>query len=315
MKKGMMTHINKILSYFVILSLLIGIQVNAVSASSFSLTSNKASVTPNGSFKVTITADGAGKFDIAASNATVSETSVWVDGSETFNVTANKEGTAKITVTAVDAYDWKENQITGKKTVEVKVEKASTEVSSGNNGESALTIQLAIANKLTRTNYTDESWLVLNDAIKNAKEVEKTNDAAKMNDAAIELKYAIDSLVEIDRTQLQNVIDQAKNVLSNEDIKLFSELALVLENNEDMLSSTSQQEVDIATDKILNVLNQINSDSIQQNDNQGLNIWMVLFFVLFAANLVGVYMLVKNTKRRFNDDIPVVDYDINDDNL
>ena len=315
MKKGMMTHINKILSYFVILSLLIGIQVNAVSASSFSLTSNKASVTPNGSFKVTITADGAGKFDIAASNATVSETSVWVDGSETFNVTANKEGTAKITVTAVDAYDWKENQITGKKTVEVKVEKASTEVSSGNNGESALTIQLAIANKLTRTNYTDESWLVLSDAIKNAKEVEKTNDASKMNDAAIELKYAIDSLVEIDRTQLQNVIDQAKNVLSNEDIKLFSELALVLENNEDMLSSTSQQEVDIATDKILNVLNQINSDSIQQNDNQGLNIWMVLFFVLFAANLVGVYMLVKNTKRRFNDDIPVVDYDINDDNL
>lgn len=315
MKKGMMTHINKILSCFVILSLLIGSQMHAVSASSFSLTSNKASITPNGTFKVTVTAEGAGKFDISALNAKVSESSIWVDGSETFTVTALKEGTVKITVTASDAYDWKENKITGKKTVEVKVQKASTQVSDGDNGTNALTTQLSIADKLKRTNYTDESWQVLLDALRDAKEVAKGNDQPKMNQAAIDLKYAMDSLVEIDRTELQDAINQAKSILDKEDIKLFNELLEVLENNEDMLSSTSQQEVDIATDKILNVIDKINNSSTSQNDDQGINLWVVLFVVSFVVNLAGVYMLVRNSKRRFNDDIPVVDYDISDDNV
>ena len=314
MKKGMMKHISKLCSYVVIVALLIGIHTMPVLATSFSVTSNKPTVAPNGTFKVTISADGAGKFEVAASNATVSDKEVWVDGSSSVNVTAASGGTVKITVTALDAYDWNENPITGKKSVEVAIVKPSTQLSDGENGESALTVQLAIAEKLKRTNYTDETWNVLNDAIKAAKKAEKSNDPELIGQAALDLKYAIDSLVEIDHVQLQSVIDRAKQLVESSNADLLSELTTVLDTYEGMLYSTSQQEVDIATDKILHVVEKLESE-LGNSEKGPMNIWVILFVVSLVVNLGIGYVLVGKSKRRFNDDIPVVDYDIDDDNL
>lgn len=320
MKKGMMRHINKIMSCFVILSLLIGISTTTVAATTFTLTSNKSAVTPNSSFTVTITVEGAGKFGIVASNATVSSSSIWCDGSCSFDVKAGSEGTAKITVTAQDAYDWKENQITGSRDIEIKVIKASQQQTEGANAESALSVQLAIAEKLKRTNYTDESWQELTNAIEDAKEALKSKNQSEINSAAINLKYAIDSLVEIDHSKLQDAINQANSIIDTQNAYLWKELALVLDANEGKVSSTSQQEVDIATEKIQKVLNDINTELITQDDathgKDGVStVWTILFFVSLVINIVIGYMLVNNKKRSFNDDIPVVDYDIDDDNI
>lgn len=313
MKKGMI-YINKIMSGLITLVLLMGILMTRVEASTFSLTSNKTSVTPNSSFTVTITVEGAGKFSIAANNATVSETSVWCDGSYSLNVTSGSEGVAKIIVTAVDAYDWKENPISQTKDLEVKVVKASQQGTS-DNAESSLTVQLAIAEKLKRTNYTDESWQELMSCIEDANEALKNKNTSEMNKAALNLKIAIDSLVELDYSKLQEAINQANVIIRAEKAELWKELSLVLDANEGKLSSTSQQEIDIATERILKVLNDID-EQFDSNGNSGMSIvWMVILFVSLAVNVVIVYMLVKNKKGSFNDDIPVVDYDINDDNI
>lgn len=314
MKKGMMRHINKIMSCLLTLSLLIGICMTTVDAATFSLTSNKSSVTPNGSFKVTVTAEGAGKFSVIANNATVSASSIWCDGSYTIDVTAGSEGTAKITVKAVDAYDWKENQITGSKDIEVKVVKASQQ-GNGDNAESSLTVQLAIAEKLKRTNYTDESWLELEKAVDDAKKAMNSKNSSEMNKAALNLKTAIDSLVEIDHSQLQAAINQANSIINSENGELIRELVLVLDANEGKLSSTSQQEVDIATERIQKVLNDINTRFDSSNGPDLSIVWIVILFVSLVMNVVIIYKLVKNRKGSFNDDIPVVDYDINDDNI
>jgi hypothetical protein len=165
------------------------------------------------------------------------------------------------------------------------------------------------------------------DAIKDAKIALKSNSESKMKKAADDLKLAIDSLVVIDHSKLQDAINQAYSILKSENAELWKELALVLNENEGMLSSTSQQEVDVAADKILEVLNRINAQLIAQDDdivikggdkfcNMPLHtVWTILFFISFAINITIGYMLVNNSKRRFNDDIPVVDYDINDDNI
>ena len=96
---------------------------------------------------------------------------------------------------------------------------------------------------------------------------------------------------------------------------------------EHLLTSTNQQEIDDATKVLLNSLKEIN-EKMSLNDNNIIiqqgdkycnlilhNVWPILFFVSIGANVLIGYMLVRNTKRRFNDDIPVVDYDINDDNV
>ena len=72
-----------------------------------------------------------GKFSVTSSDtsvAKVSSASVWAPGDDaTITITALKAGTAKITITAINVGDTDENDVTGSKTISVKVEAEKTD--------------------------------------------------------------------------------------------------------------------------------------------------------------------------------------------
>ena len=108
-------------------------QMIPVQAASFSVKANKSTISPNSSFTVSISTQGAGQFSVSASNGKVSSSSVWVDGSSSVSITGGSSGTTSVTVTAVDATGYDETPITGSHTVSVKIKTPS----SGSNSSSS----------------------------------------------------------------------------------------------------------------------------------------------------------------------------------
>lgn len=109
-----------------VFTLLLSLQVVGVYAASFSVSKSKSSVSPGGTFTVSISANGAGQFSVSASNGSVSSGSVWVDGSGSVSVTAGSSGTTTVTVSAVDATGYDESPITGSKSVSVSIKSSSS---------------------------------------------------------------------------------------------------------------------------------------------------------------------------------------------
>lgn len=332
MKKGMMKRISKVLKHFVVVSLLIGICTTAVAAASFSLSKSKSTVKPGGSFTVTITVNGAGKFGIVGSNATVSTSSIWCENSCRFTVTAGSEGTAKVTVTAQDATGWDETPVTGSKSVSVSVKANSTSSNTNKEPEvkiddAALKAQIELAEKIKKDEYTSETWKDFDAALKVAKSALTSKNQKTVDDATANLKKAIEGLVKVDRSKLQDAINQANTLIDVEDHEIWSELVTLIVENKGLLVSTDQQAIDEATNKILSTITSLKAFlALYENDitikegeefcNLTLHtVWPILFFISLAMNFAIGYMLLNKSKRRFNDNTPVVDYDITDDNV
>ena len=77
----------KLTGIFLFTVMLLG-QMIPVQAASFSVKANKSTISPNSSFTVSISTQGAGQFSVSASNGSVSSGSVWVDGSGSVSVQA-----------------------------------------------------------------------------------------------------------------------------------------------------------------------------------------------------------------------------------
>lgn len=115
---------------------------NNVYGASYSINGSSATLEENGTTSITISTTGcAGKFEITSSNssvASVSTSSLFVDGSESFTITAKSAGTATITVIPTDVLDEQYNTITGNQTISVTVASSSSSSedtgSSGNSG-------------------------------------------------------------------------------------------------------------------------------------------------------------------------------------
>lgn len=87
--------------------------------------------------KITATNCG-GQFTFKSSDSSIVEVSTsqqWIEsGSETITITAKKAGSAKITITANNVADTSENDVTGDKEVNIKVNSTSTSGNSGTSG-------------------------------------------------------------------------------------------------------------------------------------------------------------------------------------
>ena len=126
------------------MSLIVALNIIIVGAASFSVSRSASSVSPGGSFTVTISASGAGQFSVSASNGSVSSSSVWVDGSASITCTAGQSGTTTVTVTAIDATVYDESPITGSQSTSVSIKSpasssGSSSSSSSNNSSSSTT--------------------------------------------------------------------------------------------------------------------------------------------------------------------------------
>ena len=132
------TRIIGILTILVIIfTMTMSIKVQAA-AGSFSTSKSSVSLTEGGSITFNIVATNCeGRFSIESSNSgvvKVSESSVWVTGSQSITLTAVKAGSATITISAEDVGDTSENEVTGSKTISVTVKAKSTNTGSGNSG-------------------------------------------------------------------------------------------------------------------------------------------------------------------------------------
>lgn len=128
----------KLLSILILITLIfIPYSVHAASFSASAATS----LEPNKTTKLSVTTtECAGKFSVSSSNpsvVSVSAASTFVDGttmSPEITLTSKGEGTATITITAVDVLDQSYNDVTGSRTVKITVKAPST--SGGNTGGS-----------------------------------------------------------------------------------------------------------------------------------------------------------------------------------
>ena len=126
----------KLTGIFLFTVMLLG-QMIPVQAASFSVKANKSTISPNSSFTVSISTQGAGQFSVSASNGSVSSGSVWVDGSGSVSVTGGSSGTTTVTVTAIDATGYDESSISGSHSVSVKIKTQSSHNGSGSSSSSS----------------------------------------------------------------------------------------------------------------------------------------------------------------------------------
>lgn len=117
----------KILIILIILFGLIMIKVNAATVGSFSVSPSSKELEIGETLTVTITTKNcAGQFTISSSDSkivSISESSKWVEGTETVTLTAKAKGTATITIKAENVGDNQADpeDVTGSKTVAVTV--------------------------------------------------------------------------------------------------------------------------------------------------------------------------------------------------
>lgn len=112
--------------------------------------------------------------------------------------------------------------------------------------------QIAAAEKLKSSDYTPESWAVLDAALKNAIAARKSNDQSVVDKAANELKNAIANLKpavvhSVDYSALKAVIQKAEGLKESDyTADSWAALQTALKAAKAALNSTSQSEVDRA---------------------------------------------------------------------
>lgn len=126
-----------------------------VYAAGFSVSKSASSVAPGGTFTVSVSVSGEGKFNFSASNGTVSSSSQWIAGSGSVSVKAGSSGTVTVSVTASDvsASDG-ETVISGTHSVSVAINAPASggNTTNSNNSNSGSTTN----NTDTTTQQTEE---------------------------------------------------------------------------------------------------------------------------------------------------------------
>lgn len=126
-----------------------------VYAAGFSVSKSASSVAPGGTFTVSVSVSGEGRFNFSASNGTVSSSSQWIAGSGSVSVKAGSSGTVTVSVTASDvsANDG-ETVISGTHSVSVAINAPTSggNTTNSNNSNSGSTTN----NTDTTTRQTEE---------------------------------------------------------------------------------------------------------------------------------------------------------------
>lgn len=203
--------------------------------------------------------------------------------------------------------------------------------------DEALLNQIAVANGLTRSDYTDASWAALTSALTNANIALNGNSQNAADAAEQALKDAISALVRMDYSELERTLAKTKELVSGDQMgEIWFRLAAEVSAAEALLTSGRQTAVDEANDRINALLDQIEEMLSKGEAPQVIiqdkpvevpptddycnipvhRVWPVMFFVSLALNVtlmavIVIYLYQKKKNR--TDDMPLVDYDIMDD--
>lgn len=219
----------------------------------------------------------------------------------------------------------------------------TTKNPNGNGGEtnteadtSRLVRQIAIANGLKAENFTKASWDNLVKALADAELVRNSGTQEAVDKAASTLEAAIAALVYVDYANLDQAIAAAAELV--QEIELYGltkELNDALTEAERLREGGEQAEIDACAAKIQELLGKLEEHKdkpdtpeviIQEVEvevppsgdycNMGSHrIWPVAFCVSLVLNaILGIVLMLVLKKKRYKaEDVPLVDYDIDDD--
>lgn len=197
--------------------------------------------------------------------------------------------------------------------------------------------QISIANGLTESDYSADSWANMQTALAAAKAALKASTQAEINTAASNLKKAIANLVRLYDEDLSALIKEAKDFLAKDELKALSDrLVAAIEGAEKALKNGNDEAVALATKELKEALAAYKAklEELGKGEIIGVDtpvevnptddycniwlhkLWLILFIVSFVINLglvgFGIYYF-KRRKKNFTDNTPLIDYDINDD--
>lgn len=203
--------------------------------------------------------------------------------------------------------------------------------------DTQLLLQIAIANGLSKSDYTKESWQLVTEALALANEALNGSSQAAADDAEKALSKAINGLVKMNYSELRTVLEEVEKMVGEStSTQLWHELSSAASNGQILLSSGSQAEVDAAVKQIRSLIAQVR-DMMQNQENLNVvikevpveipptddycniarhRVWPVLFAISAVLNVALAAVMViyiRNKKKNQKDDTPLVDYDIFDD--
>lgn len=113
------------------------------------------------------------------------------------------------------------------------------------------------ARKLEEKAYTEESWKDLETALKAAESALDSDSQSRIDSAEQSLRQAIASLVKLDYTQLQAVLEEAEAQRDSEEGQLWQKLLEAAQESEKLLESRDQKEIDAAAKALQELLEQL----------------------------------------------------------
>jgi hypothetical protein len=199
--------------------------------------------------------------------------------------------------------------------------------------------QIKIAEGLNQAEYTGDSWKALADALSTARGLLNSTSQSDVDAAAAALASAIDGLVKMDYTKLQEAIDAAKAITDTDELgQQFASFFDALSESIDALTSTDQAVVDAAAEKLAGLVQQIEEALAALREGNVVTVevpvevevepttpycniamhkvWPVLFFISLFINIALIALIViylVRRKRDQEDSNPMLDYDIDDD--
>lgn len=199
--------------------------------------------------------------------------------------------------------------------------------------------QIGIANGLDYYDYTKESWEVLRSTVEAGNQrLADATEQSKLDEAAQDIRYAIDNLVKMDYSSLSEALDQvyARIEEDTEVHDVWYRLDKAVDKARPLLVSGDQEAVNEMADTLnaimeeLHVYDEENAPEVVVQEvkvevppaSDFCNIslhrtWPVLFAISAVFNVILFavlgYILLK--KRNTTDNTPLVDYDIEDDEI
>lgn len=270
----------------------------------------------------------------AAGNCTVAFTGVYHDGQERDIYEAAIVTVKKASATPVQPTDSANSttpadsvQTTPPAPVKPKISYAELEK------------QISIASGLKNNGYTDDSWKAMQQALSAAKAVRKDSPQNAVTEAAKSLAASMNALVKMNHTELQQILTEAGALAdSTELVSLWDQLMTAMSQGESLLTSGDQKAVDEAAANIDDILTRIQTDLEEINTPKIVEVevpveilptddycnmpqhsmWPIVLGISVGVNLLLIVVMVVYTVRKKtydNDDTPLIDYDIDDEDF
>ena len=198
--------------------------------------------------------------------------------------------------------------------------------------------QITIAEGFKEEDYDEEAWDKFSKVLKEAKKLTDSDDQGKVDKAAEELAAAIVELVGVDYSRLREAMDKVADLSQEPELSaLWYQMIEVLNNAEALLESTDQAAVDagaVQIETLIEAIAKAAADTTTQPEDPEQEVptetepseelcnismhkvWPILFFASLAINIalaVLIVVYVVRRKKNLQDDTPLVDYDIDDD--